>query len=298
MEAESIRLGLKMAQESGWPQVTIESDALEIINVINSKDQALHWEIQVIVSDILLMREQGVHPRLDLLDISSVLSSSLYNSSQFDISSLLGVHEPVLNSELLRLATTLLSSQRENPQLFLQNLQENKLCNPQLQNHFSTFQPNQLQSTPIQEFTSCTNSSPVCAPFLSETHLVQANGEQFPSNSADFGCQNSPPNVWQENGVASDLTENFIPTPNYGNYGYDQQPIMEHLSENSTFGSINNSHQSFSFGSVLSTPSSSPTPLNSSSTYLNCSTEDERDSYCSNLLKFEIPNILGVNEFM
>jgi len=72
------------------------------------------------------------------------------------------------------------------------------------------------------------------------------------------------------------------------------------FSQPSTFHS-NNSNQNFSFASVLSTPSSSPTPLNSNSTIINGSnTEDERDqSYgSSSMLKFEIPDILDVNEFM
>ena len=67
-------------------------------------------------------------PRLDLLDLSSILSSSLYNSSTMNISRFLGV-QPLVNPELLRLATSLMSSNRENPNFLLQNVQENQLCN-------------------------------------------------------------------------------------------------------------------------------------------------------------------------
>ncbi|KAJ6706967.1 PROTEIN ODORANT1-LIKE [Salix viminalis] len=71
------------------------------------------------------------NPRLDLLDLSSILSSSLYNSSQMNISSMLGV-QPLVNPGLLRLATSLLSSQRDQTQNFaIQNGQEkNHLSNP------------------------------------------------------------------------------------------------------------------------------------------------------------------------
>ncbi|CAN6560850.1 unnamed protein product [Malus baccata var. baccata] len=73
--------------------------------------------------------------------------------------------------------------------------------------------------------------------------------------------------------------------------GQDYQPAC--ISDN-----VNN--QSFqnmcSFGSLLSTPSSSP----ATTTYANCCTEDERDSFCSNILNMyhDIPNDLNVTQLL
>ncbi|XVE93057.1 hypothetical protein REPUB_Repub01dG0157300 [Reevesia pubescens] len=146
-------------------------------------------------------------PRLDLLDLSSILSSSLYNQSEMNISSI---------------------------------------------------------------------------PFSNEAQL---NADQFPSNFTDISDWQ-----WKGNGIPSSLTEDYVPiTPNYNYYASNHQTVMDPSSEASNFHS-NNSNQSFSFTLVLSTPSSSPTPLNSNSTYINSSnTDDERESYCSKILKFEIP---------
>ncbi|CAN4087127.1 unnamed protein product [Withania somnifera] len=81
-----------------------------------------------------------------------------------------------------------------------------------------------------------------------------------------------------------------------------QQPNVELLSSNIlNFGSQNCSHnewQYFTFGSILptlSTPSSSPTSLNSNS---NTTSElEERESFCS-MLSFDLPNILNIDEFL
>ena len=240
-------------------------------------------------------------PRLDLLDISSILSSSLYNPSQMNnISRMFGV-QPFVNPELLRLASSIMSSQRDqNPNLLLQSLQENQLCQNQIP-QLVQVQSNQLQA-PIQENinpTTCTTMSSPCVPFHSEAQpqFEDSNVDQFPSNFNNFSSSNCQLTEWQTNGMPSNFTdEDYVPLPNYNYYGSDQT-IMD-PSETSTFQS-NNSNQNFSFASVLSTPSSSPTPLNSNSTYINSSsTEDERESYCSNMLKFEIQDLLDVNEFM
>ncbi|KAE7995561.1 hypothetical protein FH972_000341 [Carpinus fangiana] len=220
-------------------------------------------------------------PRLDLLDISSIL----YNSSQTNMSRFLGV-QSLVNPELLRIATSFMSSQRENQNLLLQNLQENQLCDSQIQNQI----PQLLQHNELQEIPLATP----CVSFHSEAQIVEPNAEQF---APDF----TQPAEWQSNGMPLNFTEeqHYVPElQGYGYYGSDHQTMMDPSPENSAFYS-NNSNQNFSFASVLSTPSSSPTPLNSNSTYINSSTEDERESYCSNnMLKFEIPDILCVNEFM
>ncbi|KAK3188137.1 hypothetical protein Dsin_027698 [Dipteronia sinensis] len=213
-------------------------------------------------------------PRLDLLDLSSILSSSLYNSSQINISRLLGVQPNLVNPELIRLATSLMSSQRDqNQQSFHahQNVQDhhqiNQICNQQEAEQF------QYQQQQIMDH-----------------QVPQQVAEQFQTNFTNFSNQN-------------DL---YVPTINlpshdqhYSNYyggcgNSDQTVVMD-----PSISSVTNPNNNFSFASVLSTPSSSPTPLNSNSTTnYNISTEDEIESYCSEMLKFEIQDILDVGEFM
>ncbi|KAL7185635.1 hypothetical protein ACSBR2_027559 [Camellia fascicularis] len=205
-------------------------------------------------------------PRFDLLGLSSILSST-----QLNLSNLLGL-QTLMNPELLRLASTLLACHNENPEMLLQKHQENQLFNTHLQNQ-----------TPIQEFPPCSSSSVPCTSFIDQTQLIQGiEMGQFSTNLTDLRCQNS-----QEN----------MNLPYCGGYNN-----VSDLSDNSTFQSMNNSSntsQNFTFDSVMSTPISSPTPLNSPSTFINSSsTEDERESYCSDMLKFEIPEGLDFNDFM
>ncbi|GMI82391.1 MYB-like 102, A. THALIANA MYB 4 [Hibiscus trionum] len=230
-------------------------------------------------------------PRLDLLDLSSILSSSLYNHSQINVSRLLGVNS-LVNPELLKLAR-----QNQNRNFLVGNVDENQLCDSHVQYQYQPLmQSNHDLPTQVQGFPTCTslNTGPCSIPFSNEAQLM--NMDQFQLNFSDL-------NDWQGSVLPSNLTEDYVPLPpNYDYYGADEhrQTVMDpSLSETSNFQS-NNSNPDFSFAaSVLSTSSSSPTPLNSNSTYINGScTEDERDSYCSNLLKFEIPDILDVNDFM
>ncbi|KAI3992393.1 hypothetical protein MKX01_000657 [Papaver californicum] len=245
-------------------------------------------------------------PRLDLLDLSSLLNSSLYNnSSQLNISRLLGLDQPLSNHpDLLRLAATLFSSQRDQtPEFVLPNLQGHQYLNSQIQEQ----NQNQFQyQDQIHQLQNCTTATTTTTtPFSNiETQLLDANVEQFVANPTNFPCQQDL--EWDEN-VQTMHGSNMIDSlasslPNYSFYaGPDQSSIIDvPLSYNSNFNSISSStDQSFNFASVLSTPSSSPTPLNSSSTYITSSTEDERESYCSNnVLKFEIPDIFSVSEFM
>lgn len=255
-------------------------------------------------------------PRLDLLDLSSILSSSLYNSShhQMNMTRFLGV-QPVVNPELLKLATSLMSSsQRGSNQnsFFFQNSHEvdqNQLCgtinnnSPQIQ---ELVQPNQLQEISA----GCPTLDIPCVP-LSNDH----QGHHDLSNLTNFSSPSSQISEWQSSttatttGMPSNFSEDYVPNlpcySVYNNFGHDhhhhhhQTTVIDPCSTES-FQS-NNSNQNFSFTtSVLSTPSSSPTTnLNSNSTtYLNSGTEDERESYCSSILKFDISDILDVNEFM
>uniref|UniRef100_A0A2P2NNL8 Uncharacterized protein n=1 Tax=Rhizophora mucronata TaxID=61149 RepID=A0A2P2NNL8_RHIMU len=106
--------------------------------------------------------------------------------------------------------------------------------------------------------------------------------------------------------MASCLTEDSVPLPSYYNnnfYGSDQPTVMDPQSETSTLVSHNSNHSFSLAASILSTPSSSSTPLNSNSTtYINGNssshTEDELESYCSNLLKLEFSDIFDVSNFM
>ncbi|KAF2305081.1 hypothetical protein P3X46_033340 [Hevea brasiliensis] len=236
-------------------------------------------------------------PRLDLLDISSILGSSLYNSSQMNISRLLGV-QPMVNRELLRLATSIISSQRQNQNFVSQNGQENQLCNLSAQNQYHPIvQASEFQSQ-VPEMPTCTTLTTPFVPFSNETQLMDPSITDLSSQDSQLNHQE-----WQsDTGMASNLADYMTTVPSYNDYyGSDQTAIMDPSSETtSTFISNNGNQQNFSFASVLSTPSSSSTPLNSNSTYINgsSSTEDERESYCSNMLKFEIPDSLDVSNFM
>ncbi|KAF5728968.1 MYB-like [Tripterygium wilfordii] len=228
-------------------------------------------------------------PRLDLLDLSSILSSSLYHSSQMNISRMLGV-QPLVNPELLKLATSLMQSQeQEKPNLGVpQTDQQNHHLVPN--QYQSLIQPNQIVQN-INPPCSMSNTSTTCVPNFS-------NVEQFSSSFDIFSSQNSPLSDWQNNGdcVPASL-------PNYSYYCTSDQgtTIVDPSPDTSSTFMSNSSDQSFSFASVLSTPSASPTPLNSYSTttYVN-TTEDERESYCGNMnmLKFEIQDVLDINDYM
>lgn len=228
-------------------------------------------------------------PRLDFLDLSSILSSALCNpsSSLLNLSSLLGT-QALLNPELLRLATALTSPKQENLELILHRLQENQLYSSLSQNQVPLSQPNQFQNPAGQDVPACTTSS---APFVSQTQLMQVNVEGFSPNT-NFSCQNS-----QENLVPSSVNDNLVSEPNFVHC--TTNPTIPEFSENSRFQSVNNNgYQNFSIDSVMSTPLTSPDPLNSSSTFINGSTEDERESHCSSLFKFEIPESLDIEDFM
>ncbi|CAK7349964.1 unnamed protein product [Dovyalis caffra] len=236
-------------------------------------------------------------PRLDLLDLSSILSSALCNpSSLLNLSTLVGNTQALLNPDLLRLATTLSSLKQENSDLFLQQLQENQFCNSLLQNQAVpalSSQPSQFENL-AQQVPACTTTTST-APFLNQTtQLMQENVEGFSSHpTSTFSCQNS-----QENFVPSSLNDSLVSQPNFYCSSTSTNPTVPALGEFSGFQPVNNGYQNFSIDSVLSTPLMSPDPLNSSSTHVNSSsTEDERECY-SSFLKFEIPESLDIDDFL
>ncbi|KAL4368942.1 hypothetical protein GQ457_05G029650 [Hibiscus cannabinus] len=137
---------------------------------------------------------------------------------------------------------------------------------------------NQNQIFLVQNSDQCqplvqSNEIPTCSfPSCNETQFVNPNlDQQFQSNISGLSD-------YQGNAMASSLTEDYVPLPsNYNYYSYDHQTVMDP-----------------SFVPVLSTPSSSSTYINGSSS----NTEDERESYGSNMLKFEVPDILDVHDFV
>lgn len=96
------------------------------------------------------------------------------------------------------------------------------------------------------------------------------------------------------NNISTCSNLNTPSVPFYSDTLAMQQPNVE---EQSSSNILNFNSQNFTFNSILptlSTPSSTPTSLNSNSSTIS---EEERESYCS-MLNFDIPNILDVNEFM
>ncbi|MBA0862319.1 hypothetical protein Goshw_007129 [Gossypium schwendimanii] len=230
-------------------------------------------------------------PRLDLLDLSAILTSTLCNQSLLNASNLLGA-QPLLNPQLLRLANTLLSLKQENPDILVQSLHNNQLSNSQQHLVPSSLQPSQLQvQSTIQNDSTCTTSTPVpCTSALNQIELVQNNATGISSNMTSFSCPDT-----QET-LTSTLTNACASLPNYVHWS--PNPTDPFTSENSNVQSVGGS-QMFSFDSVRSTPITSPTPLNSPSTFINSSSsvDDEKESF-SSLLKFEIPDSLDISDFM
>ncbi|KAH0984440.1 hypothetical protein GBA52_011617 [Prunus armeniaca] len=242
-------------------------------------------------------------PRIDLLDLSSILSSYMCNNpaaALLNLSSLLSStqqQQPLVNPELLRLATNLLSIKQENPELCSQNYNlhdQNQLCNSQQQNS-QVLSPLQSHDQP-QDLIQGDFSADVAK----MKQLMQViNEEGYSPNMTNFNC----PTVSQENMVPSNLEADYqtaVWQPSYVPCTTSSDPTnIPDLPEN-YFQSLNyNRSSDFSFDSVMSTPYSSPTALNSSGTYINSSTEDEKESYCSDWLKFEIPeSALDINDIM
>lgn len=270
--------------------------------------------------------KMGIDPvthtqRLDLLELSSLLSSSLYNPSsshqQIHVQNLLGNMGPLVNQNLLNLATTLLSyhpkttststSTRFNAP---QNVQEINPLNVH-QNQFQSFQPN-VQPCTISSTTSNTSTVPS---YLNDTQFMQLP-KMDPLSESLTSCTSWPDsslsNMWQ-NSVGEQAL--FTPAESYAamasTNGYldstQSSSIVNSLSENQAFVSseVPNNIANMSFSSLLSTPSSSPHNLYSSSaTYANSKNtithEDERDSFCSNMFLYsDIANYgLNGNEFV
>ncbi|XP_057450542.1 transcription factor MYB41 [Lotus japonicus] len=233
-------------------------------------------------------------PRLDVLQLASILNSSLYNNSaQFNNPGLFGMERVVNPSQLqlLNLVTTLLSCQNTNQDVWnTNNYQQNQLggstqwqhqtqCSQpmQLDNSIHAFQPNQ-----VNEENHCTTSNPLH--ILEPPQLMKTNLEhQISPIASPFNHQNSMQNLLQYNGG---FTSN--------------RKRPEPSSATQSFSSLlcnSEGMPNFNLSSLLSsTPSSSsPSTLNSSSstTFVKGTNEDERDTY-GNMFMYNISN--GLND--
>lgn len=272
-------------------------------------------------------------PRLDLLDLSSIMcNSSLYTTSRPSSSqvNMFGLQQQCLvNPELLKIATSLLSTQgAQNPSSSLiQDPQiEGFTSNAQMQNSFNNpivQTTNQIQ-TPIQNSiqdctmmtttattatindnsiatTSCTNP---CGTFFGEVQVMGTNFGEYTTNIPSFDDQTY--DQWQSEGLSLESLVNVDDTTSLSYYRTHQTIMNPSISDNCTFQSNTRGQQQsiMSFTpSVMSTPSSSPTSLNwtsnSNSTYINNGNEYEGDNYyCSDMIKIEIPDMLDAHQFM
>lgn len=274
-------------------------------------------------------------PRLDLLDLSSILnySSSIHHHHHHpssNLSRLFGV-QPLVNPELLRLATSLLSSHKKNNFINQQDFQpslqnqsqenifynnNNNNPNLQVQNHHNL--PPLVQHSQLPTAAAASPSTTqTCVPNFSssEAQLMQPNNNinVFPNFSSQINSSCDDDEFirqWQNDGeVLPPPPPPPCSTLSEQDYYQHQLALQQNFAQSILDGSestTNNNNFGTAFHSLLSTPSSSPTPLNSnnSTNYINNSsscttTEDEREiSYCSNMLKFEIPDILDVSDFM
>ncbi|KAK6918980.1 SANT/Myb domain [Dillenia turbinata] len=227
-----------------------------------------HWNTHIRKRFLKMGIDPVTHrPRLDLLDLSSFVNSSLFNSTQPNFFNYLGLQSQV-NSELLKLATTLLASNPQNQGLYnSQTLHENTLYSPQMQNQVQQFQ------IPAQENPSC------------QTQLMQPNMEQLLGNIA---CQNSQGNLE----LPCNSSDEFFSLPNNMN----SNETMHHSPESTDLEALLSNNKSFD--SVSSTPISSTTPLHSSTTLVNGGNEDETETFCSDFFEYQFPELLDINEFV
>ncbi|KAK4345045.1 hypothetical protein RND71_035221 [Anisodus tanguticus] len=187
--------------------------------------------------------------------------SSLLSSTHLNLSSLLGL-QALVNPEIFKLANSLLLSNTENQELLLQNQNSQ---GPELL--LQILLQNQLlhnQSTIFQQNNQLHNQVseiPNCTP-----QNVSCSSQSMQGNAGPYLMNGQ---IFQENMM--------LPLQNYSYSASD-------ASENSTIQSLNNNNnqnsQNFSFETPLS------------------SIEEEKESYCSNFMKFEIPESLDFDDFL
>ncbi|PWA90922.1 homeodomain-like protein [Artemisia annua] len=203
-------------------------------------------------------------PRLDLMDLSSIL-----NSASFNLSNLLNI-QSLVNPQVLRLAALLASSSS--------NLEHKELFH---NTTIPSINPNSNEQTA---------DVPSTPSLWNQAHHMQVNnGHCFSDNlvisSNDQTCQ--------ENLMPSYLNDNSNILPNYNNQFTSQ------ASEDSSFQLSNTETNEFDIDSIFPTPISSATALDSSSMLINGSTtEEEIESYCNKIFEFEIPDNLQFDDLM
>uniref|UniRef100_A0A7N0RG20 Uncharacterized protein n=1 Tax=Kalanchoe fedtschenkoi TaxID=63787 RepID=A0A7N0RG20_KALFE len=236
-------------------------------------------------------------PRLDLLDLSSILTSNLYNNPGSDshmanISRLLAMHSSSgsINPELLRIATS--------------------LVHDPVGNYYAPAQLDPLDPTrmiPDQVLTQHHSLS-----------QIQALQQQMAGYGSTGQVHIAESNLSDDH---RDIAQDYVPMMPFNgfyNHGSEQSALTMPAEQSSSAAFRPPNAQNFSMNSVMSTPSSSPTHFkkshSSSNVYINSSctsTEDERDNHttsnsaaadnCSNLMmmmKFEMPEIFDVSEFI
>ncbi|XP_071692300.1 transcription factor MYB41-like [Rutidosis leptorrhynchoides] len=183
-------------------------------------------------------------PRLDLLDLSSML-----NSASINLSNLL------VNPQILTLATLLAHNN-------IASINQNS--NDQIANAAS-IPSNQLIWNHDQQ------------------HMHANNGQCFLENMVNLNEQ-----LCQENLVH----DNSLNVPN------SSEQFTSQESENTcTLQPSNTEFNIFDIDSIFPTPISSPSPLDSSSMFINGSTsQDEIESYFRHNFEFEIPQILEFDD--
>lgn len=229
-------------------------------------------------------------PRLDLLDLSTLLNPSLQISSQMNLSRLLGAQ--YINPELLKLATSLYPAQKQNQDFPLEN-QENvnqtNVPDQSFQNPMPTLVQSTNIQTPLQDLPTLSTT-----PFSNEAQvMMQPKGGNFSLDMTQLSSESCHlyDDKWQNGGLlmSTNFLDDHAPTDQHGFYVPDDR--------NMQFADLDNSI--FQCGvSNLSTPMSSPTPFTSSSTYIHSSsTEDERESDCGDM-KLNVPESMDDYAFM
>ncbi|KAG6419527.1 hypothetical protein SASPL_121749 [Salvia splendens] len=192
-------------------------------------------------------------PRLDLLDLSSLLTSP-----QLNLPSLLRL-QTLLNPEALRLAMTLASTAAAA------SSDDAQILNSHLLNQTQAAQPlqaNQFENTFDQQIPPNIDDNSFQYQPMIQDNLMPGFGYSVPDQ------------------VRADFSENS---------SFQSMNINTNTNTNTNSSNSNSNNNNFNLDSVS---------LSSSSTINNGGGEDERESFCSNLFKFDIPESLNFDDFM
>ncbi|KAJ0629777.1 putative transcription factor MYB-HB-like family [Helianthus annuus] len=176
-------------------------------------------------------------PRLDLSNLSNILSSP-----QFNLANLLSL-QTLVNPDVLRLVSLLASSSSN------QEHQEMLLTN-----HINT-----INQSPIQQTQDCYSMhlSPPSSQLLDKANLIHENdGLYFSNHLVNFSDQTSQENVVPPFSIDNSVT---LPSPQYPSQVSENWSFLRSDIENKIPSS-----QKFNFDSILSIPMSSPSHVNSS----------------------------------